>query len=151
MTTPTFEIYHSIATPPLQAERRAHVAGLALSGAAIVLIALDIAARLLGVAAALQATGQPGLPSRLLVPIALFEAACLVLYAVPRTAPLGAILLTGVLGGAGATHLWLASPLLTRTLLPLYIAALAWGALWFRDARVRALFRPPAALPIVHH
>jgi hypothetical protein len=61
------------------------------------------------------------------------------LYLWPRTAPLGAVLLTGYLGGAIATHLRIGSPWLTHTLFGLYVGMIAWIGLWLRDARVRAL------------
>lgn len=61
------------------------------------------------------------------------------LYAFPRTSLLGAVLLTGYWGGAVATHIWIDDPLFTHTLVPIYMAVLAWGALWFRDNRVRKL------------
>jgi membrane protein DedA with SNARE-associated domain len=69
------------------------------------------------------------------------EVACLILYIVPRTAVLGALLWTGYLGGAVATHVRVGHPLLSHTLFPVSVAALLWAALWLRDARVRALFR----------
>lgn len=62
-----------------------------------------------------------------------------ILYALPRTAVLGAILLTGYLGGAVATHLLAASPLASSTLFGVYVGVAVCGALWLRDARVRAL------------
>ena len=61
------------------------------------------------------------------------------LYAWPRTAMLGAILLTGYLGGAVATHVRVGNPLFTHVLFGVYLGALAWGGLWLRDARLRAL------------
>jgi hypothetical protein len=64
-----------------------------------------------------------------------------VLYLVPRTAPLGAVLWTGYLGGAIATHLRLDNPLFSHVLFPIYVAALLWGGLYLRDARVRDLAR----------
>jgi hypothetical protein len=67
------------------------------------------------------------------------ELASLVLYALPRTSVLGAILMTGFLGGAVATHVRAGSPLLTHTLLPLYVAVLTWGGLLLRDGRLRPL------------
>jgi hypothetical protein len=65
-----------------------------------------------------------------------------VLYVIPRTAPLGATLLTAYLGGAVATHLRLGNPLFTHTLSPVYVAILLWGGLYLRDARVRAAVGP---------
>lgn len=64
---------------------------------------------------------------------------CLTLYVIPRTAVLGAILLTGYLGGAVATHVRIGSPLLGFVLLPVYVGVMLWGALYLRDARLRAL------------
>jgi DoxX-like protein len=61
------------------------------------------------------------------------------LYAVPRTSVLGAILLTGYLGGAIASHLRLGDPLFTHTLFGLYLGLLVWGGLYLRDGRLRAL------------
>ncbi|HBZ81100.1 MULTISPECIES: DoxX family protein [Brevibacillus] len=62
------------------------------------------------------------------------------LYALPRTAVLGAILLTGYFGGVIATQVRVDAPLLTHTLFAVYLAILAWGGLWLRDERVRNLF-----------
>ena len=65
---------------------------------------------------------------------------CTVLYAWPRTAAWGVLLLTGYLGGAIATHLRVGNPLASHTLFPTYIAVMAWGGLYLRDLRVRRLF-----------
>jgi hypothetical protein len=73
------------------------------------------------------------------VGIGLLELVCLVLYVIPRTSVLGAILLTGYLGGAVATHVRVGSPMLTHVLFPIYVAALVWGGLFLREARLRAL------------
>jgi hypothetical protein len=64
---------------------------------------------------------------------------CTILYAVPPTSILGAILLTGYLGGAIASHLRIGSPLLSHTLFGLYLGLMVWGGLWLRDRRLRAL------------
>lgn len=61
-------------------------------------------------------------------------------YAIPRTAVLGAILLTGYFGGAIATHVRLDNPLFSHILFPVYLGVLAWGGLWLRDERVRKMF-----------
>jgi hypothetical protein len=63
----------------------------------------------------------------------------LALYVFPRTAVLGAILLTGYLGGAVATHVRIGNPLFTHILFPVYVALMLWGGLYLRDARLRAL------------
>lgn len=62
---------------------------------------------------------------------------CLALHVIPRTAVLGAILLTGYLGGAIASHVRVSNPLFTHTFFPIYIAALVWLGLYLRDARAR--------------
>ncbi|MEI9887185.1 MAG: DoxX family protein [Rhizomicrobium sp.] len=67
-------------------------------------------------------------------------AVCTALYAYPRTAILGAVLLTGYLGGAVATHLRVDSPLFSHILFGVYLGVLAWGGLWLRDAKLQALF-----------
>jgi hypothetical protein len=67
------------------------------------------------------------------------ESAVMIGYAWPRTAVLGAILLTGFLGGAVATHLRMSDPLFSHTLFGVYLGVALWGGLWLRDARVRNL------------
>jgi DoxX-like family len=65
--------------------------------------------------------------------------ACTVLYAIPPTSILGAILLTGYLGGAMASHVRIGSPLFTHTLFGLYLGLMLWGGLWLRDGSLRDL------------
>ncbi|MBZ5701238.1 MAG: DoxX family protein [Acidobacteriia bacterium] len=76
-----------------------------------------------------------GYPERVALPICIVEIACAVVYAIPRTSVLGAILLTGYLGGATATHVRVGEPFY----LPVIIGVLVWGGLYLRDERVRAL------------
>lgn len=68
-------------------------------------------------------------------------AVCTVLYLTPRTSILGAVLLTGYLGGAVATNLRLENPLLTHTLFPVYFGVLAWAGVWLRESRLETMFR----------
>lgn len=121
---------------------RARRVGPVLTGLAVLFLAFDMAMKLFATPEAVEATVQLGWPARYLPVLALIEIVCLVLYLVPRTAVLGAVLWTGYFGGAIATHLRLDNPLATHTLFPVYIAALVWGGLYLRDARVRALLRP---------
>jgi hypothetical protein len=114
-------------------------AGRVLSGLAVPFLAFDAALKLLMSAPAVEGTTQLGYPASTILPIGLIEIVCLAAYLIPRTAPLGAILWTGYLGGAIATHVRVGSPLFTHTLFPIYVAALLWGGLWLRDHRVRAL------------
>ncbi len=83
---------------------------------------------------------QLGWTAKYMLLIACIEIIGAVLYAIPRTAVLGAILLTGLFGGAIATHLRIDDPLFSHTLFALYLGAFMWGGLWLRDPSVRALF-----------
>jgi hypothetical protein len=76
-----------------------------------------------------------GYPEALLVPIGVTEVVCTVLYLVPRTAVLGAVLLTGYLGGATATHVRVEDAFV----IPIVIGVVVWLALWLRDPRIRSL------------
>lgn len=86
-----------------------------------------------------EASARLGYPNSLTRGIGFVVLTCAVLYAMPRTAVLGAILLTGLLGGATASHLRIDSPLFTHLMFGPYIGVLAWGGLWLRDERLRAL------------
>ncbi len=115
--------------------------GRVLSGLAVVALAADAAGKLIAPELMIANSPPLGLPAdpafyRLLGAIL---ALCVALYAVPRTAMLGAILLTGYLGGAVATQLRVGSPLLSHTLFGVYLGIVVWLGLCLRDARVRAL------------
>jgi len=94
-----------------------------------------------------QEWGRIGWETGALPRIALVQLTCVVLYLVPRTSVFGALLLTGYLGGAVATHVRIGSPLLSHVLFPIYVALLLWGGLYFRETRLRELvpFRRQAA------
>jgi hypothetical protein len=79
--------------------------------------------------------------------LGLLTLVCVVLYAIPRTSFLGAILLTGLFGGAMASHLRVASPIFSHLLFGFYLGLLAWGGLFLRDARLRALLPYSRAQP----
>ena len=113
--------------------------GKFLSGLAAVLLALDSIGKLVRAQAVLDGTAQLGYSVDTVVPLGVLLLACVVIYVVPRTAILGALLLTGYLGGAVATHVRVGNPLFTHILAPTYVAALIWGGLMLRDARLRAL------------
>src|SRR5262245_32867266 len=83
---------------------------------------------------AAAASTQLGLPDSLIVPIGVMELACLAVYLIPQTSALGAVLLTGFLGGAVATHLRVGDPMLGFTLFPLYVGAFVWAGLFLRDS-----------------
>jgi hypothetical protein len=132
----------AVATPAPRASARSRWGSRLLSGIAVLFLAFDAAIKLVAAASAVEGTVQLGYAPHHLPIIGTIQVICLILYLIPRTAPLGAVLWTGYLGGAIATHLRVDSPLLTHTLFPIYVAALLWGGLYLRDERVRALLRP---------
>lgn len=115
--------------------------GYVITAVAGVFLLFDAVIHVLGVAVARDAMVALGYPAGAAVSIGLVELACLALYVVPRTAPLGAVLLTGYLGGAVAAQLRIEAPLFSSLLFPVYVGVLVWAGLWQRDARVRALLQ----------
>jgi hypothetical protein len=117
--------------------------GHVLSTTAVLFFLMDITMKLLAMPVVIQTSAQlgwAGTPdmARTLGAILLI---CTALYVYPRTSILGAILLTGYLGGAVATHLRIGSPLLTHTLFGVYLGVLVWVGLYLRDERLRSLFQ----------
>jgi hypothetical protein len=132
------------ATPPASADvplsRLSILAGRVLTTIISLLLAMDAAVKVFMLPAAIDGTAQLGFPPAVVLPLGLIEVACLVLYLIPRTSILGAVLWTGYFGGAVATHVRLDNPLFTHTLSPIYAAILLWGGLWLRDRRLRNVF-----------
>jgi hypothetical protein len=116
--------------------------GYALSGLVILFMLMDAAMKLMRLPIVLETTVQLGWPSRSVTPLGVLLLVCTVLYGWPRTSALGAVLLTGYLGGAIATHARIGSPLFTHTLFGVYLGVLVWAGLYLRDPRVRALLAP---------
>jgi hypothetical protein len=114
-------------------------AGRATTALVVLFLLVDCGLKIAAAGPAIEGTTQLGYPAHLVVPIGVIELLCLLAYVVPTTSALGAVLLTGYLGGAIATHLRVGSPLLGFTLFPVYVAALVWGGLFLRDARLRVL------------
>ena len=114
-------------------------AGAILSGISVLFLLFDSVVKLVKIQPVVDAMDKLGFPEQTARPIGLILLACVVLYVVPRTAVLGAILLTGYFGGAIVTHLRVLDPLFSHTLFPIYVAALVWGGLYLRDPRVRAI------------
>jgi ABC-type transport system involved in cytochrome c biogenesis permease component len=112
--------------------------GRIMSGVAVLFLLFDSSTKLLQVEAVMKAAAQIGYPPSTMFPIGLILLVCVVVYLIPRTAVLGAVLLTGYLGGAVATHVRVGDPLLSHTFFPIYFAVLIWGGLYLRDRRVRA-------------
>ena len=119
------------------------LAGRILSGLAILFLLADAGGKLFAPAAMIANSPPIGLPAtaefyRLLAAILL---PCVVLYAIPRTAFLGAVLITGYLGGAIACHLRVGSPVFSHTLFGVYLGLIVWGGLYLRNPTLRALVR----------
>jgi hypothetical protein len=120
--------------------------GRILSGLVALFLAFDATIKLLAVPAAVEGTAKLGFPPGSLFALGLIQVICLIAYLVPRTAVIGAILWTGYLGGAIATHLRTGGPLFSL-IFPFIVAALLWGGLWLRDRRTRAVVAPMSFAP----
>jgi len=130
--------------PGTPRSRKAIWTGRILSGLAALFLTFDAAMKVLALPAAVEGTTQLGYPTSTLLSIGILQLVCLVVYLIPRTALIGAVLWTGYLGGAIATHVRVGSPLFTHTLFPIYVAVLLWAGLWLRDRRVGALLASPS-------
>jgi hypothetical protein len=119
--------------------RTATVVGWALSGLVIAFLVFDAAMKVVQHPIVLEATAELGYSRDIVAGLGITILAIAVLSAIPRTAALGVLLQTALYGGTFATHLRLESPLFSHTLFGVYLAAMAWGGLWLRDERVRAL------------
>jgi hypothetical protein len=112
--------------------------GRIISALAVLFLLFDGAIKVFQLAPAVEASAQLGYSAPVTLGLGILTLACLAVYLLPRTAPLGAVLLTGYLGGAIATHVRLGSPAFSVAF-PLLLGALLWGGLSLRDARLRAL------------
>ena len=110
--------------------------GRVLSALMVLFMLVDGGIKVLKLAPAVEGTVRLGYPASLVQPIGIIALICVILYAIPRTAILGAILLTGYLGGATATQVRLQDPWF---LFPVVIGMLIWAGIYFRDERLRAL------------
>lgn len=124
---------------PLPISKTALWTGRILSTLAVLFLAFDCTLKLLQLPEAIEGTTQLGYPASVILPLGIIQVVCLLLYVLPQTSVLGAILWTGYLGGAIATHVRLENPLFTHILFPVYIALFIWGGLYFRNQHLRAL------------
>lgn len=115
--------------------------GRVLTGVfALFMLGASIAPKLLGMPVAAETLVSLGWKADYVLMIGLMELAFLLLYLFPRTSVFGAVLMTGLLGGAMATQVRIESPLLSHELFSLYLGLFMWGGLWLRDLALRALF-----------
>jgi|SRR5246127_3256740 len=110
--------------------------GRVMSALPVLLILLGSVMKLMKHPSVLEGFARAGLSERLIVPVGLIELVCVVVYLVPQTSVLGAILMTGLLGGATITTLRIGDPTYP---MPVILGMLAWGGLYLRDVRLRAL------------
>jgi hypothetical protein len=110
--------------------------GRIMSAITVLLMLFAAAGKLFKAAAVIEGMSRYGLRESLVLPIGILELGCVIVYVIPQTTVLDAILLTGLLGGATITGLRMGDPTFP---IPVLIGMLAWGGLYLRDERLRAL------------
>lgn len=110
--------------------------GRVMSALPVLLILFGSVVKLMRTAAVIEGFARTGVPERLIVPVGIIEMICVVVYVIPQTAVLGAILMTGLLGGATITTLRVGDPTYP---MPVIFGMMAWGGLYLRDVRLREL------------
>ena len=116
------------------------LAGYGLTGVSALFFLMDAGMKLMQLPIVLQTTAQLGWPTSSVVPLGMILLVSTLLYIFPRTSILGAVLLTGYLGGAVATHARIDSPLFTHTLFGFYVGVILWAGLYLRDPVLRSVF-----------
>jgi hypothetical protein len=119
--------------------------GRILTGVAGLFLLVDASMKVFILAPVVKGTSELGYPVSTIFPIGVVLLVSTVLYLVPRSAFYGALLLTGYLGGAIATHVRVGNPLFSHTLFPIYVAVMIWAGLVLRDRRLEAIIRQPRA------
>lgn len=128
-------------TVDIQAPSKARLyTGHTFTALAVLFLLLDAFMKFTTNPHVVETQGQLGFPMRLTPGIGVVELIWIALYLVPATSVLGALMLTGHLGGAIALHLRVDNPLFSHTLFPIYIALFIWGGIWLRDQNLRDLF-----------
>ena len=115
--------------------------GRIISGFVVLFLLVDAGFKLIRPlpAPAVEAFGKLGYPVAFAGGIGILLLACVAVYLIPRTSVLGAILLTGYLGGAVASHVRVGDPWFSHALFPVYVGLLIWGGIYFREPRLRAV------------
>jgi DoxX-like family len=116
--------------------------GRVFSGIAALFLLADSTAKFLKPKAVVEGTVQLGYHENVILPLGIILLVCTVLYLIPRPSVVGAILLTGYLGGAVATHVRVGDPLFSHIFFPVYLGVMLWGGLFLRDPRLSALIFP---------
>ncbi len=129
---------HSV-IKPASVSKKVLWTGRILSGLTAAFLLLDAATHIARIAPVIRAFDELELPVRFALTLGLLEFICVAVYLYPRTSVLGAILLTGYLGGAVAVQLRVGNPLFGETLSPVYVGVLVWGGFFLREPRSREL------------
>jgi hypothetical protein len=127
------------ATPTAPVSSKQLWAGRIMSAVPVLFLLFDSVIKLMKIDAVVKGFGELGYSPDLAVGIGMLLLACVILYVIPPTSILGAILLTGYLGGAVATQVRVGNPLFSHVLFPTYVGALIWGGLYLREGGLRAL------------
>jgi hypothetical protein len=117
--------------------------GRVMTGLPVLFLIFDCVLKFVRPPMVVAGNAQLGYPPDVIVGLGVVLAICVALYVIPRTSIIGAVLLTGYLGGAIASHVRVGDPLFSHVLFPTYVAAFVWGGLYLRDRRLRALFDRP--------
>lgn len=131
--------HNGVDLPTTSISRGALWTGRVMSGLVIAFLLMDGAMKLIPLQVVIDTSQQMAIPLDIIPTLGVLTLIGTLLYAWPRTSALGAIILTGYLGGAVYAHFRLADPLFTHTLFGVYLGLLMWGGLYLRDPRVRAL------------
>lgn len=110
-----------------------------LSGLPILFLLMDAVGKFIKPEPVVTGTLELGYQESVILPLGIVLLVCVVLYAIPRTAILGAVLLTAYFGGAVATHVRIGNPLFSHILVPVYLGIFVWLGLYLRDPRLRQL------------
>jgi len=110
--------------------------GRVMSALPVLLVLFGSVVKLMKTASVVEGFVRAGVPERLIIPVGIIELVCVAVYVISQTAVLGAILMTGLLGGATITNLRIGDPTYP---MPVVLGMLAWGGLFLRDTRLREL------------
>jgi hypothetical protein len=127
------------AVPSGSLSKKSLWAGRIVTGLVAAFLVFDAVIHIMKPAPVVEAFAKLNFPIRFAVPLGIIELACILLYVIPRTSILGAILLTGYLGGAIAVQLPTGNPFFGEVLFPIYIALFLWGGIYLRDERLRTM------------
>lgn len=115
------------------------VTGWIFSGLAILFLLFDAVGKLMKPEMVVEGTVTLGYPESVITGLGIVLLLCTILYAIPRVSFIGALLLTGYLGGAVATHVRVENPLFSHILFPVYVAIFIWGGLYLRNKKLREI------------